>query len=94
MAEACVGRDGGDICGEGGEGKRSVKYEDVYIKEYEACRDVHKGLEKYFTFYNNRWHHQSLNIRHRMKFIFGSPAGRNEGMVASGAEKNAECAEG
>ena len=29
---------------------RSVKYEEVYIKEYQVCREAREGLEKYFTF--------------------------------------------
>ncbi|TLD40629.1 MAG: Mobile element protein [Candidatus Jettenia ecosi] len=39
---------------------RSVKYEEVYIKDYQVCKDAREGLEKYFSFYNNRRYHQSL----------------------------------
>jgi putative transposase len=36
---------------------RSVKYEDIYLKAYGTMAEVKKGLEAYFTFYNeNRWH--------------------------------------
>lgn len=42
---------------------RSVKYEEVYIKDYQVCKDAREGLEKYFSFYNNRRYHQSLGYR-------------------------------
>jgi len=29
---------------------RSVKYEEVYIKEYQKVRDAEEGLESYFEF--------------------------------------------
>ena len=38
----------------------SVKYEDVYIKEYKNGKELNKGLDKYFKKYNNRRRHQSL----------------------------------
>lgn len=39
---------------------RSVKYEDVYLRDYETVPALHKGLERYFTFYNSERPHQSL----------------------------------
>lgn len=36
---------------------RSVKYEEVYRKDYQVCRDDRAGLEVYFSFYNNRRYH-------------------------------------
>jgi putative transposase len=42
---------------------RSVKYEEVYIKDYQAYRDAREGLGNYFTFYNNRRYHQSLGYK-------------------------------
>jgi putative transposase len=42
---------------------RSVKYEEVYIKDYQAYRDARDGLSNYFTFYNNRRYHQSLGYK-------------------------------
>jgi len=39
---------------------RSVKYEEVYLKDYENLRDARKGLAEYFEFYNNERPHQSL----------------------------------
>ena len=40
---------------------RSVKYEDVYIRDYTTVPDLDEGLERYFTFYNHERPHQSLN---------------------------------
>ena len=42
---------------------RSVKYEEVYIKDYREHKDVKQGLGSYFPFYNNRRYHQALSIR-------------------------------
>lgn len=40
---------------------RSVKYEDIYLKEYGSVNDLNKGLRKYFHFYNNDRPHQSFD---------------------------------
>lgn len=40
---------------------RSVKYEDVYLKDYQSPREAAHGLRDYFHFYNHRRPHQSLN---------------------------------
>jgi putative transposase len=42
---------------------RSVKYEEVYLKDYEDFVDARKGLSTYFLFYNNERPHQSLGSR-------------------------------
>lgn len=42
---------------------RSVKYEDIYIRGYEAVPELHRGLARYFTFYNDERLHQSLDYR-------------------------------
>ena len=42
---------------------RTVKYEDIYIKDYETLEDLKKGLKNYFWFYNNERPHQSLGDR-------------------------------
>jgi putative transposase len=39
---------------------RSVKYEDIYIRGYEAVPALHRGLARYFGFYNDERPHQSL----------------------------------
>ena len=40
---------------------RSVKYECIYLHEFETVKDVREMLVKYFDFYNNGRPHQSLN---------------------------------
>jgi putative transposase len=40
---------------------RSVKYEDVYIKEYTTVQRLRCGLKQYFRFYNDERPHQSLS---------------------------------
>jgi putative transposase len=42
---------------------RSVKYEEVYLKDYRNGRDAFKGLKNYFAFYNNERLHQSLGYQ-------------------------------
>lgn len=39
---------------------RSVKYEDVYIKEYPTVIALRSGLREYFQFYNDERPHESL----------------------------------
>ena len=39
---------------------RSVKYEDLYLKDYGTVDEVYDGLEAYFAFYNRERPHQSL----------------------------------
>ena len=40
---------------------RTVKYEDIYLKEYASVAELEQGLEHYFMFYNEQRPHQSLN---------------------------------
>lgn len=40
---------------------RSVKYEDIYLKEYGTVIALQQGLHQYFMFYNNERPHQSFN---------------------------------
>lgn len=42
---------------------RSVKYEKVYLCDFESVHDAYTGLKEYFEFYNNERFHQSLNYR-------------------------------
>ncbi len=41
----------------------SVKYEDVYLHDYQTVRQLHQSLEAYFRFYCREWRHQSLDRR-------------------------------
>jgi len=42
---------------------RSVKYEEVYIKDYQSVDDAIMNLRSYFEFYNTRRMHQSLGYK-------------------------------
>lgn len=42
---------------------RSVKYEEVYLKDYQSVKEAVKGLERYFEFYNGERLHQSLGYQ-------------------------------
>jgi len=42
---------------------RTVKYEDIYLKGYRTLEEVRVGLTDYFTFYNNKRPHQSLDYK-------------------------------
>jgi putative transposase len=42
---------------------RTVKYEDIYLKDYGTVPVLEAGLERYFTFYNYERPHQSLAYR-------------------------------
>ena len=40
---------------------RTIKYEDIYIKDYQTMPELKEGLEPYVTFYNRKRYHQSLD---------------------------------
>ena len=42
---------------------RSVKYEDVYLRDYQSLPSARCGLSAYFEFYNHERRHQSLGRR-------------------------------
>jgi len=42
---------------------RSVKYEEVHLRDYDDGWDAHRGLKRYFAFYNTQRPHQSLEYR-------------------------------
>ncbi|MGB6745540.1 MAG: IS3 family transposase [Terracidiphilus sp.] len=42
---------------------RSLKYEEVYLKDYETVIEARTGIERWFKFYNHERLHQSLNYR-------------------------------
>jgi len=42
---------------------RTVKYEEVYLKEYASPREAREGLSDYLRFYNEQRVHQSLEYR-------------------------------
>jgi putative transposase len=59
---------------------RSVKYEEIYIKEYNQVNELESGLAAYFRFYDEDRPHQSLDYRtpgevHRAGFQGGLNGG-------------------
>jgi len=42
---------------------RTVKYEDVYLRDYETPAEARVGLERYFAYYNHLRRHRSLGRR-------------------------------
>lgn len=53
---------------------RSLKYEDIYLKDYETVPDLEKGLKAYFHFYNWQRPHQSLGYQTPADVYFGAAA--------------------
>ena len=51
---------------------RSVKYEDIYLHAYQTPREVKAALASYFSFYNARRPHQSLDYRTPDEMYFGT----------------------
>jgi len=39
---------------------RSLKYEDIYIRDYQTVLELSAGLDRYFRFYNHQRPHQAL----------------------------------
>ena len=52
---------------------RSVKYEEVYLKAYASVAEARDSLGRYFTFYNTRRPHQSLDGRTPDQAYFTPP---------------------
>ena len=50
---------------------RSVKYEEVYLKDYANPREAHYGLSMYHHFYNHERPHQSLDDATPAEIYFG-----------------------
>jgi len=59
---------------------RSVKYEEVYLKDYGDVRAARYGLGQYFDFYNTQRFHQALEYRTPQSVHFGA-AGKSKSGV-------------
>lgn len=53
---------------------RTVKYEDVYLKDYTTPRAARQGLGQYLTFYNQERPHQSLGYQTPAQVYFQTGA--------------------
>lgn len=52
---------------------RSVKYEEVYLKDYRTVAEAREGLQRYFPFYNEQRIHQALDYRTPHHVHFAAP---------------------
>ncbi len=50
---------------------RSVKYEEIYTKEYGSVRELIDALRYYFEFYNFERRHQSLDDQTPAEVYYG-----------------------
>ena len=50
---------------------RTVKYEDIYLRDYSDGAEVRSGLTRYFRFYNTERPHQSLGKQTPAEVHFG-----------------------
>jgi putative transposase len=50
---------------------RSVKYEEVYVRDYQSAWDARQGLARYFAFYNAERLHQALGYRTPAAVYYG-----------------------
>ena len=65
---------------------RTVKYEEVYLKDYHDGWEAESSLRAYFDFYCDRRRHQALGYRTPAEIYFekrSSPAGRKPKSTAS-----------
>ena len=44
---------------------RTIKYEEVYLKEYDSPKEARQSLSAYITFYNEERMHSSLNYKNK-----------------------------
>ena len=66
---------------------RSVKYEDIYLKDYDGADELYQGLAKWFEHYGHRRPHQGLDYRTPWSVYHDSPstaAKRNRDNAAAG----------
>jgi putative transposase len=51
---------------------RTVKYEDIYIKDYSTPKELRRGMDDFFIKYNTRRGHQSLDYKTPATVYFGA----------------------
>ncbi len=52
---------------------RTIKYEEVYLKEYASPKEARRSLAQYLDFYNYRRRHQSLDYQTPASIYYGLP---------------------
>ena len=58
---------------------RTVKYEDIYLRDYSDLPEARAGLGGYFGFYNRERPHQGLDYRPPLEVLKGTPRTSREG---------------
>jgi putative transposase len=69
---------------------RTVKYEEVYLRDYQTVRDAWQGLGQYFAFYNQERLHQALAYRTPAAVYWGikeQPLPTDEGEEVQGGPR-------
>lgn len=60
---------------------RSVKYEEVYLNDYDSPREARQRLGQYLEYYNHGRPHQALGYRTPAEVYFGSQRDLSEGQT-------------
>lgn len=58
---------------------RTVKYEDIYLRDYGNLPEARAGLDDYFRFYNRERLHQALDYRTPLEVLEETPRTNREG---------------
>jgi len=65
---------------------RSVKYEEVYLNEYESVGELRRALRKYFYFYNEERPHQHFDYQTPMAVYLGSIGQKKDCVVVDDSD--------
>ena len=57
---------------------RTVKYEEVFLKDYDSVRDARDNLRRYFEFYNTERPHQALGYNTPWDMYTGCTGNRSD----------------
>jgi putative transposase len=57
---------------------RSLKYEDIYLKDYQTMTDLKEGLKSYFSFFNGERYHASLAYKTPNELYYSAFDGQSE----------------
>lgn len=57
---------------------RSIKWEDLYLKNYESMKEVRQGCDAYIQFYNSKRKHSSLDYKTPKEVYFGEKSAQKK----------------
>jgi hypothetical protein len=60
---------------------RTIKYEEIFLKEYRNLKELKVGVSKYMNFYNKTRFHQSLNYKTFDQIYKESEKNRNKVII-------------